>query len=455
MVNFYSLIALSCERNFMVEVISYYWPKLVAGLWFAVFNLTVAKRAGYKPKMPFQLLMPLLFFTSSALMSIYAELVSYSFYGTWIKPVLNLAEYPLAYVPYNIFFDALFVFIGGMIFTYSTGLKNFQGATIYMQFVCIERLAVVIAVGPLDYMILFIIIQVIVYLVQWRYMPTANERGNYEWRRLYIYLMGLFYILDVLYGAYYIFPELGTDVVNLTNLLWLDGIAIITSVFILGYIKISFKEAQQERSKLRYLEKLQHSQENIIVTLAEITEAKSGETGQHIRRVAEYSRSIALRLLKDEMDSENIRIAAMMHDIGKLMIPQEILEKPGKLTDEEYAIIKEHSTYGWELLAKSEGDVMEMARIIAYQHHERWDGKGYPNGIKGDEISIYAQVVAVADVYDALTSKRSYKDAWSAEDAKTEIINQRGKQFSPQVVDAFVTCFDEIEEIRATYKDME
>jgi response regulator RpfG family c-di-GMP phosphodiesterase len=221
----------------------------------------------------------------------------------------------------------------------------------------------------------------------------------------------------------------------------------------MGYIRISFAEAKQEYKKQEYQKRLQHSQEDIIVSLSEITEAKSGETGQHIRRVAEYSKCLAKHILKEPSDVENIRIAAMMHDIGKLMISQEILEKPGRLTPEEYAIVKEHSAFGWNLLANSKGEVMEMARGIALEHHERWDGGGYPGGLKGDEISIYAQIVSVADVYDALTSKRSYKDAWNPDDARREIVVQRGKQFAPRVVDAFVSCYSEIEEIRRQYAD--
>ena len=143
----------------------------------------------------------------------------------------------------------------------------------------------------------------------------------------------------------------------------------------------------------------------------------------------------------------------MMHDLGKLLISHEIVEKPDKLTDEEYELMKEHTQYGWDILSNSEGDIMEMARVIALQHHERWDGKGYPNGLQRDEISIYAQIVSVADVFDALTSERAYKNAWPIEKAKQEIIRQRGEQFSPVVVDAFISCFDEIKAINEKYND--
>ena len=143
----------------------------------------------------------------------------------------------------------------------------------------------------------------------------------------------------------------------------------------------------------------------------------------------------------------------MMHDIGKLMIPNEIIEKPGQLTDEEYEIIKKHTTYGNSMLSHSDGDIMSIAKSIAYEHHERWDGLGYPRGLKGDEISIYAQIVSVADVFDALTSRRSYKEPWDSVEAQVEIIRQKGQQFSPRIVDIFNKRFDEIEIVRKLYAD--
>ena len=158
-------------------------------------------------------------------------------------------------------------------------------------------------------------------------------------------------------------------------------------------------------------------QEEIIMSFAEITENKSGQTGQHIKRVSEYSRVLAKQLGLAEDKVELIRIASTMHDVGKLMIPPEILEKPGKLTDEEYAIIKTQT------------------------------------GLAGEDISLEGRIVAVADVYDALTSRRSYKNAWSEKDAYDEIIKGRGSQFDPKVVDAFAAAHDKILEVRDKYKD--
>ncbi len=194
-------------------------------------------------------------------------------------------------------------------------------------------------------------------------------------------------------------------------------------------------------------------QEEVIVSLAEITENKSEQTGQHIRRVSEYSRIIGEQMGLSEEAAENLRLASTMHDLGKLMIPSEILEKPGRLTDEEFAEIKKHPCFGEHLLHNVEGETMTLARTIALEHHERYDGRGYPNGEKGEEISLEGRIVAVADVYDALTSRRSYKEAWDPKRAYDEILKGKGTQFDAAVVDAFAAAYDKIDEARRMYAD--
>ncbi|MCR5087921.1 MAG: HD-GYP domain-containing protein [Oscillospiraceae bacterium] len=194
-------------------------------------------------------------------------------------------------------------------------------------------------------------------------------------------------------------------------------------------------------------------QEEMIMSFAEITENKSGQTGQHIRRVSEYSGILAGQLGLDPERVESIRIASTMHDVGKLLIPPEILEKPGRLTDEEFAIIKTHTTMGGKLLENVEGEEMQLSRTIALEHHERPDGRGYPKGLNGETISLEGRIVAVADVYDALTSRRSYKNAWKEEDAYQEILKGRGTQFDAEVVDAFVAAHDRILEVMEKYRD--
>ena len=194
-------------------------------------------------------------------------------------------------------------------------------------------------------------------------------------------------------------------------------------------------------------------QEEMILSFAEITENKSGQTGQHIKRVAEYSGILAEELGLEPGRVEFVRIASTMHDVGKLLIPTEILEKPGRLTDEEYSTIKTHTTMGGRLLENVEGDEMQLSRTIALQHHERYDGSGYPGRINGEGISLEGRIVAVADVYDALTSKRSYKDAWKEEDAYREILKGSGTQFDPQVVDAFAAAHEKILKVQEAFRD--
>ena len=194
-------------------------------------------------------------------------------------------------------------------------------------------------------------------------------------------------------------------------------------------------------------------QEEIIVSFAEITENKSGQTGQHIRRVAEYSKIIAEELGFGESEVQMIGLASTMHDIGKLIVPSEILDKPGRLNDDEFAVIKTHTTYGAALLSRVEGDIMQLSRTIALEHHERFDGKGYPLGKQGRAISRESRIVAVADVYDALTSRRSYKKAWDPKDAYDEIVKNAGSQFDLNVIDAFKKGYDRIEAVRQRYAD--
>lgn len=189
-------------------------------------------------------------------------------------------------------------------------------------------------------------------------------------------------------------------------------------------------------------------QEEMIMSFAEISENKSDQTGKHVRRVAEYSLIMAEAMGIDEDQAKLIRLASTMHDIGKLLIPNAILEKPARLTEEEFAVIKKHPVYGGDLLNNVEGDVMRMAKTVALEHHERPDGKGYPEGKTGEDISIEGRIVAVADVYDALTSRRSYKQAWDEKDAYNEIVKGRGTQFDADVVDAFIKAYPRINEVR-------
>ena len=193
--------------------------------------------------------------------------------------------------------------------------------------------------------------------------------------------------------------------------------------------------------------------EQTIQSLTEIVEAKSEFTGLHVKRVSEYTRVLAEAMGYTPEEVDTIRIASMMHDIGKLNLPSSIIEKPGKLTDEEFEIIKTHVTEGEKLLHNCPGKIMEIARIIALQHHEKWNGKGYL-GLKETEIALESRIVALADVFDALVSKRPYKEAFSDHMAYDIITKDSGSHFDPDVVRAFVKNYYQFISIHAKYNDM-
>lgn len=202
----------------------------------------------------------------------------------------------------------------------------------------------------------------------------------------------------------------------------------------------------------KYADEVYETQNEIVRSLAEISESKSGQTGSHVKRVSEYVKIMAEELNIDEDERDALTTAAMLHDIGKLCVPSEILDKPGKLTVEEFEIIKLHVRDGYKLLENSTGRIMEIGKIIALEHHERWDGKGYL-GKSGDNIDYYARIMSIADVFDALVSKRSYKEKWEPEDAKNEILAQRGEQFDPQLVDVFERCYPKFIEVYDNFPD--
>ena len=197
---------------------------------------------------------------------------------------------------------------------------------------------------------------------------------------------------------------------------------------------------------------LYEDQENLILAVSQIIENKSENTGQHVKRVSEYTEVLCKCLGFNDEDSWKISLAAMMHDVGKLMIPESILEKPGKLTAEEFEIVKKHTQYGKQMLETSPGELFKLSTDIAYNHHEKWDGTGY-RGVKGEDTPVCARCVALADVFDALVSRRVYKEPWPPEKAYEEIVSQRGKQFDPAVVDAFVQNFDKFKDIMMRYPD--
>jgi putative two-component system response regulator len=190
-----------------------------------------------------------------------------------------------------------------------------------------------------------------------------------------------------------------------------------------------------------------------VMRLCRAAEFRDPETGAHIQRMAHYSRLIAARLGFPQDQQDLLLEAAPMHDIGKVGIADRILLKPGRLEPDEFEIMKGHAVIGYELLQGSSSRAMQVGAEIARGHHEKWDGSGYPAGLQGEEIPIFSRIVAVADVFDALTSERPYKRAWSLEEAVDNLVSGSGKHFDPQVVQAFLDCWDDVLAIRQQYKD--
>lgn len=195
------------------------------------------------------------------------------------------------------------------------------------------------------------------------------------------------------------------------------------------------------------------TQKEIIFTLSEAAEVRSLETGMHVKRVSEYAGLLAEKLGLPEEDIEQVRMAAPIHDVGKLGIPDNILNKPGKLTDDEFAIMKEHSMIGYKMLIKSGREMLRKSAIVALEHHERYDGAGYPGNLQGENIHIFSRIVALTDVFDALGTKRVYKDAWETDKIIDYIKAERGKHFDPVIVDCFLKNMEGILQIKLRFPD--
>ena len=194
-------------------------------------------------------------------------------------------------------------------------------------------------------------------------------------------------------------------------------------------------------------------EKELIFRMSRAAEFRDPETGAHIQRMAYYSQAIAKGLDLDESVQKLILEAAPMHDVGKIGIPDYILLKPGKLTLEEFEVMKGHARLGHELLNNSGSEILRAGAQIAISHHEKYDGSGYPRGLKGNDIPLFGRIVAVADVFDALTSERPYKKAWSLEDAVHFLEEGRGKHFDPLCVEAFLATWDIVLDIRQRFQD--
>ncbi len=221
------------------------------------------------------------------------------------------------------------------------------------------------------------------------------------------------------------------------------------------------KRKEAEMDLLESYRKLQNARMATILGLAKLAEYRDEGTGTHLERIREYAKLIAEEMAKNPKYTSHITPeyiddvyqSSILHDIGKVGIPDAILLKPDKLTDEEFDVIKRHTTLGGDAIkaieAKIEGQsFLALGKEIAYNHHEKWDGSGYPRGLTGEGIPLAARIIALADVYDALTTRRFYKDAYSHKKSRQIIIDQKGAHFDPAVVDVFLTLEDEFNRIR-------
>ncbi len=201
------------------------------------------------------------------------------------------------------------------------------------------------------------------------------------------------------------------------------------------------------------VDSLRETRLQVIHRLGRAAEYKDNETGLHVIRMSHFAREIALAAGVSPQDAEELLNAAPMHDIGKIGIPDVILQKPGKLTPDEWEVMKTHTAIGASIIGEDDSNLLKVARVIALNHHEKWDGSGYPAGLSGEAIPLEARIVAIADVFDALTSVRPYKDAWPIAEAVDYIKEQSGRHFDPALVDAFLTVTDKLEKIRGDMMD--
>ncbi|QLE09766.1 DUF3369 domain-containing protein [Pseudoalteromonas shioyasakiensis] len=218
-------------------------------------------------------------------------------------------------------------------------------------------------------------------------------------------------------------------------------------------IEIFSQNVQLAYENVQLQSEIEATQQELVFRLSEALEQRSTETGNHVKRVSHICYELALGYGLPKREAELIRLAAPLHDVGKVGIPDAILNKPGPLTDEEWAIMQQHAEKGHLILKDSNRDIVNTGAIIALSHHERWDGSGYPKGLKGEEIPIAGRIVALADVFDALRHKRCYKEPWSLEDVIKEINSQQGKQFDPKLIEVFNQRVEEIEDVLVRYPD--
>ncbi|WKE64109.1 two-component system response regulator [Gallaecimonas kandeliae] len=219
------------------------------------------------------------------------------------------------------------------------------------------------------------------------------------------------------------------------------------------HLRLYQQERALEALVQKRTEELEATREAVIMRLGRAAEYKDNETGMHVRRMSHYAYELALALGLPEDWAKVLRTAAPMHDVGKIGIPDAVLKKPAQLDEGEWQVMRQHPAIGAEILANDDSPLMTMASRIALCHHEKFDGSGYPRGLKGEEIPLEGRIIAVADVFDALTSRRPYKEAWSIEDTVAFLDKESGHHFDPKVVKAFAQVLPKVPAIRQAFSD--
>lgn len=201
------------------------------------------------------------------------------------------------------------------------------------------------------------------------------------------------------------------------------------------------------------VEELRETRLQIVQRLGKASEYKDNETGLHVIRMSHYAHILARAAGYSEKAADDLLNAAPMHDVGKIGIPDAILQKPGRLDEHEWAVMRQHPEIGARIIGEHDSNLLRLARSIALTHHERWDGTGYPKGLRGEEIPVEGRIVAIADVFDALTSVRPYKPAWSIDEAVELLRREKGSQFDPELVELFLGCLPDILVVRERWAD--
>jgi len=238
-------------------------------------------------------------------------------------------------------------------------------------------------------------------------------------------------------------------------LLYVSGLPGLVSSNQKKLIELFAQNVQIAYENVQLQNEIEDTQREIVYRLSEAVEHRSIETGNHVKRVSFICYDLAKAYGLPNEEAERLMFAAPLHDVGKVGIPDGILNKPDKLAGVEWEVMKTHSRIGYDILKDSKRAIIQAGAVIAQDHHERWDGSGYPDGKKAEDIHIYGRIAAIADVYDALRHRRCYKSAWPLEKVIEFIKSESGKQFDPKVVEIFLSRVDKLETILQKYPDVE